>query len=445
MSWSPRDELPAIPAESTAEAGMRAVFLNRFYWPDVAATGQMLTDLAEDLAAAGWAVTVITSRGGYTARPGPLAREETRRGVRIVRIGPARRGTRHAAGRVRDQLGFLVGALWRSLRLPRPDVFVAMSDPPFLLAAALLAGKARDVQTVYWVQDLYPQLAARLGVLRERGAPYRLLSALARRLHAACDAVVALGPRMASALVAAGARPERTTHVHNWADAAGLAPIEPERNPFVHAHGLTGKFVVMYSGNAGRAHTFDALLGAMRLLREDPSVVFCFIGGGSRLPEIRAAVERAAIDNVRFITYLPREDLVYSLSAASVSLVTEDPAAAGLLFPSKTYGILASGRPMLFVGSPESDVAALVREVQCGIVVPPDEPAALARAIERLKADSVLAASMGARGRRAAEDLFDRNRSTRCWREQVVRILRSTRAGPAGHPNPNRPQPTQSP
>lgn len=445
MSWSP----PADPLDSAGpagreELGTKAVFLNRFYWPDVAATAQMLTDLAEDLAAAGWAVTVVTSRSGYAARPGALPREETRNGVRILRVGPARPGFRGTLGRAVDQLGFLSRALLRSLRLPRPDVFVAMSDPPFLLAAALLAGKVRGVPTVYWVQDLYPQLAARLGVLRERGVPYRLLNAVARRLHAACDGVVALGPRMSEALVTAGARPEHTTYVHNWADARLIGPVDPERNPFLRRHGLEEKFVVMYSGNAGRAHVFDAVLDAMRLLRDDPSVVFVFIGGGSRLPEIRAAAEREGIDNVRFIGYLPREELPCSLSAASVSLVTEDPAAAGLLVPSKTYGILASARPLLFVGSPESDVAALVREVRCGIVVPHDDPASLVRALERLRADPVLAASMGARGRRAAETLFERGRSTRLWRQRVMQILRSARAVPPGSPNPDRPQQSQS-
>ncbi|HEX8903408.1 MAG TPA: glycosyltransferase, partial [Longimicrobiaceae bacterium] len=125
------------------ERAPSVVFLNRFYWPDVAATGQMLADLAEDLAAAGWKVTVVTSRTGYHAEGGPLPREEVHNGVRIVRVRATRFGRGRIAGRVGDYASYLAGAFLRLLRIPRPDLVVAMTDPPFLLAPALVAGRLR--------------------------------------------------------------------------------------------------------------------------------------------------------------------------------------------------------------------------------------------------------------------------------------------------------------
>jgi colanic acid biosynthesis glycosyl transferase WcaI len=405
-------------------AGPRSiVFLNRFYWPDVAATGQMLADLAEDLAASGWGVTVVTSAALYEGKGDALPRAEQHRGVHIVRVAGTRFGRHRLLGRLADYASYMAGALRHLLRLPRPDVVVAMSDPPFIVAVALLAARLRGARAVYWVQDLFPQIAAKLGVMREASLSYRAARALARWIHARCDLVIGLGPQMARALVSAGAPPGRTTFVHNWADAEAVRPLPPERNEFLRQHGLAERFVVLYSGNAGRAHPFEAVMHAARALRDDPTVCFVFIGGGKKLPELRALAQADGLANVRFLDYLPRERLSESLSAASVSLVTEDPDVVGLLVPSKTYGILASGRPLLFVGSAESDVAAVVRDADCGVVIAPDDREGLVAAIRGLRADPVTRARLGANARRAAEERYARRHATAHWARVVGTLV----------------------
>jgi colanic acid biosynthesis glycosyl transferase WcaI len=399
------------------------VMLNRFYWPEVAASGQMLTDLAEDLAKEGWNVTAVTSRTRYARDSKPLPRREERNGVRVIRVGASPLGSDRLAGRLVDYLSFAIGSFWRLLRIPRPEVVVAMSDPPMLLAPVLLAGRIRGFRTVYWLQDLYPHLAGKLGILSEGSLAYRALIWFVERLHSSADAVITLGPQMSRLVISASAPPDRTAHVHNWADATAVWPVAQSDNPFIREHGLNGKFVVLYSGNAGRAHTFDAVLEAMRKLRDDPEVVFLFIGGGQKFWDIRATVKEERLANVRFLNYLPREQIRYSLSAATLSLVTENPDVVGMLVPSKTYGILASGRPILFVGSYESDVAALVREHDCGVVVSPDDPDALVTAIQELRANPEVASAMGANGRTAAETTYDRRHATLRWSNTVQALL----------------------
>ena len=398
------------------------VLLNRFYWPDAAATGQMLTDLAEDLAQAGWQVMVIAGRTRY-ALDRRVASEEERNGVRIVRTWSTGFGRRSLAGRLVDYIAYLSSAFVRLLRAPRHDVIVAMSDPPFLVGLALTVGWFRQTPVVYWVQDLFPQIAGRLGVLKADGFLYRMLAALGRRLNRSSDAVITLGPAMTRQAVWASAHPDRTVCVPNWADTAAIRSVPPEDNPFVREHGLTDRFVVLYSGNAGRAHRFEAVLEAARRLRSEEDILFLFIGGGAKLPELRAAVEEEELPNVRFMDYVAREELRNSLSAADVSLVTEDPAVVGHLVPSKTYGIMASGRPVLFVGSESSDVAAVVREHGCGLVVGPDDPDGLVAALRRLRADPALGERLGARGREAAVRLYDREVATLRWRLEVERLL----------------------
>jgi glycosyltransferase involved in cell wall biosynthesis len=197
-------------------------------------------------------------------------------------------------------------------------------------------------------------------------------------------------------------------HVHNWADADSVAPVTRDANPFVREHGLEERFVVLYSGTAGRAHTFDAVLEAARRLADDPEVLFLFVGGGAQIPALRAAGAP-----VRFLPYQPRGMLAASLSSGHVALVTEAPEAAGLVLPSKTYGAMASGRPILYVGPPDSDVAAMVRAHGCGIAVRHDDPEGIVEAVRTLKDDPALRERMGRAGRHAAEALYDRRHATR--------------------------------
>jgi glycosyltransferase involved in cell wall biosynthesis len=284
-----------------------------------------------------------------------------------------------------------------------------------LATLALVFARLRRGKSVYWVQDLFPDIAVRLGVIKNRGMVHRLCAALARTLHARCDLLVALGPAMARALIERGASAERIRVIHNWADAEAITPLARDENPFVYTHGLEHRFVVQYSGNAGRAHTFDAVCESMRMLRDESDIVFQFIGGGRQMPAVKAAVSQAGLTNVRFLDYLERDRLCFSLCAANVALVTEHERVTGLLVPSKTYGIMASGRPIIFVGSHTSDVAAIVREAGCGRIVAPNDALGLALAILFFRDHPAEAETLGARGRLAAETTYNRRESTGVW------------------------------
>jgi colanic acid biosynthesis glycosyl transferase WcaI len=399
------------------------VFINRFYWPDIAATSQMLTDLAEELAGQGWRVSVVTTASAYSDAAKRPAGRELHNGVVIHRVRTTRFGRQRLHSRAIDYITFLTGCFFRLLFMPRADIVVALTDPPFSVGVAVLVGKLRRIRVGYWVQDLYPQLAVKLGVLRAGSFLHSGTLWLSRKLLKAADVVVALGPAMRRTLIAAGAHPERTVYVHNWTDCKSVFPVEPENNPFIREHALEGKFVVLYSGNAGRAHTFDVLQSAIRRFRSDPTVVFLFIGGGKYTPLLKATAAAEGWPNIAFLEYVPREQLAFSLSSASVSVVTEKPDVAGLLVPSKTYGIMASGRPILFVGSADSDVADIIREAGCGFVIPSDDADGFETALRRLIGSPELARELGDRGRRAAEQNYDRRIASLAWADAVMNCL----------------------
>jgi colanic acid biosynthesis glycosyl transferase WcaI len=398
------------------------VFMNRYYGPEQPATGQLLTDLAEDLAGRGWEVTVLTGGGPPDGSP-RLPRRETRNGVRILHLRGRLLGRPYRVRRVLGFLAYLASATLALLRIRRPDAIVAMTDPPLLILPALLAARLRRARTVYWVQGIFPHQAARLGLLRPGSLAERTLHHLARHVHRRCDAMVAPGEGMSEVLLAAGAPRGRLACIHNWADTKGIRPLNPAVSVFRAEHGLQDKFVVLYSGSAARAHTFGAVLDAAWLLRDRQDIVFLFIGGGQELPHLEANVWRYGLENVRFMDHLPADRLADSLSAANVSLVTENPEFTGLRIPSKTYRILASGRPLLFVGSDDSEVARIITSLGCGIVVPYDDGEALAAAVLRLQNSPEETGAMGRQARLAAVSLFNRRTSGDRWHDLLERLM----------------------
>jgi colanic acid biosynthesis glycosyl transferase WcaI len=385
---------------------VKIVFLNRYFHPDHSATSQMLSDLAFHLARRGHAVHVITGGQRYDDPAAALPAVETVRGVAVHRVWTTRFGRHRLFGRAIDYLTFYLSAALRLARLARQgDSVVAMTDPPLISVPSALVARLRGARLVNWLQDLFPETAERLGIRFARGP----LGALARglrtlSLRAACANVV-LGERMRR--VVEGLAPGATEVIHNWADGAAIRPVQPESNPLREAWGLAGKFVVGYSGNFGRAHEFETMLGACALLRNETAIVFLLVGAGSQRAWLEREAKVRGLTNIEFRPYQPRTALAESLSLADVHLVSLHPALEGLIVPSKFYGIAAAGRPVLFVGDRDGEIARLIGACGCGITVSTGDAAALAGAIRTLRDDPARAATMGNAVRHLLETRFD--------------------------------------
>ena len=208
--------------------------------------------------------------------------------MRILRVPATAFGRRSKLARVADYGSFLAGATAR-LFGGRPDVVIALSTPPFVAALGVLAKRLAATRVVFWVMDVYPEVAVQLGALDGRGLVARLLSGLARLLLSRADAVVALDDAMRARLIAQGAAPERVTVIDNWVDGEDIRPLPLDGHPLRASLGLGDRFTVSYSGNMGLGHDFDTIVGAMGRLR-DEAVHWLFIGEGPQ----RDALERAA-------------------------------------------------------------------------------------------------------------------------------------------------------
>jgi colanic acid biosynthesis glycosyl transferase WcaI len=361
---------------------MRVFFVNRFYWPETPATGQLLTDVAEALASDGQHVTVITSRSGTSNSP----QEEIHRDVRIVRIRTPRCAPSSVIGKALAFAAFWSGGTWQLLRLARRgDIIVTLTDPPLFGVVSWLIGKFKRVTTIHWVQDIYPEVA--IAVTGHRWL--RGFCSLRNAAWRAADACVTVSAEMSKVILESGVDRSRIAVIPNWAPT-GLS-FTPANDPAVLAlrreWRLENKFAILYSGNLGRVHDLEPILIAAQTLRSEPKIVFVFIGGGAQRDTLAAEVRRSAISNVIFLPAQPREHLTTSLAVGDIHLVTLRPGCERFVFPSKLYGIAAVGRPVLFVGPPDCELASIVRSSKLGRIVNRDDPNALVDTIRELAAD----------------------------------------------------------
>lgn len=404
---------------------MRVLMLNQYFHPDVAATAQLATDLAVDLARRGHHVTAVASARRY-AGGATLPSAEIYENVRIVRVAGTAFGRRSRVLRAVDYVTFLAASLAPLLSEERPDVIIALSTPPFVAALGLLARQLRRVRLVFWVMDVYPDVAVRIGVLGDRSPATILMRALARAVLRRADDVIALDEAMRGLLTAAGADPGRTHVIDNWCDGDAILPRPIESNRLRAELGLGDCFTVSYSGNMGLGHDFETVLDAMALLRDD-DIHWLFIGDGPQKDFIRRQAEQRSLSRrTTFLEYRERDELPVSLTAAHASLVTMRADIAGLLVPSKAYGILAAGVPVLYVGPSVGRVAEIVRNYGVGVDVRNGDARALADGILRLKYDRGARDEMA----RRARSLFDARFSRSGALERHHSVLRGTSALP---------------
>ena len=384
---------------------MKLLLINQFFWPDVAPTGQLLTDLARHLAA-NHEVTVICSGGSYadaatTSNPPP---------VRIIRI-PGWRYRRGVMARFASYSTFLAGVLWQEFVMNRPDLVLTMTTPPLLGWAGTILKRLRGVRHYIWEMDVFPDVLVSLGALRERSYLTRILRYLENTCRRQSDGVIAIGPCMRNRLLQRGVPEELVSVAENWTDGDLITPEPPRRSGPLH---------VLYSGNLGVSHDIETIVGAIRHFRNDPRFLFLFAGGGEGKGRVGRICVAENMTNVRFLPYSSREAMSGHLAQADVGLVTEHPASLRTVVPSKTYGLMAAARPILFIGPRKATPALVIERYGCGWQVEPGDVDSLVQLLEWLATHRELLEIHGRRGR----ECFEKHHNLPAGVARIAAILR---------------------
>ena len=386
----------------------------------------MMTAVAEDASAAGHCVTVVTSQHGYnrseTYRPSELYR-----GVNILRVGGLSLDRHRTVGRVLNYLAFVLLSCLRVLRLPKPDCFVFTSVPPVSLWLGVLVRRLRRVPVVYVIEDLYPDILFASGLVGRESLSGRTLRWIYGRWMRQVTAMIVLGDYMKRRLSSAYPGLIATTihPIHNWQDGELLYPL-------VHRDRANSAVVFQYSGNLGTAHDFRTMMSAAQRLQHEADIQFEFIGRGKHLDFIQREIRDGKLSQCRVRDYVPQALLNESLNQADVCLVTLGRGYEGLIVPSKIYGIMAVGKPALYIGPPSGEIPELIRQHSIGWIVEPGDVETLVRVIVEAVRHPDVRHSYGANARRAFETFYERKIAT----AKYIRVFEDCVYGPAAAISP---------
>jgi glycosyltransferase involved in cell wall biosynthesis len=381
---------------------VRILFVNLYFPPDAAGSAYILGELAEDLAAS-HDVCVVVGRPSYNAQRTTYQPA----GVRVIRVPSAAFDRSRLTGRALNYATFTVLAAIRASFVRRPDLIVTMTDPPVIGVIGAICALRHRRPFVQISHDVYPDIAIALGKLRNPvlAALWRLSNRLVRRT---ASLIIVVGRDMQEKLAAQGVPADKLAFVPTWGlrqevDDEGVRETRDRL-------GWANRFVVMHAGNMGPAQHLETLLDAAERLREHEDTRVVFLGDGAAKTSLVRKAERRGLHNVEFLAYLPKTEAQALMAAADVHVVSLAPGLWGCAAPSKTYGIMAAGRPFVAAVDPGSEPARIIEEFGCGETVPAGDGGELAAALGRMRHESL--GELGERGRVGFGVRYERSAAT---------------------------------
>ncbi len=347
----------------------KVLLLNQTFYPDKAATAQVLTDLALVLVENGYQVDVLCDARSWDDRSILYPLYENYKGINIQRVPSSAFGKKSMLHRGFDYLSFYLSLLSRLFRMGRYDHIISLTSPPLISFFGALFKAYRSSNLILWTMDVNPDEAVELGWLKRDGMVHRIMERLSKYRYKKTDRIICLDHYMASRISSKGSYDGKVSILPPWSLDDDIDHIPHEKNIFRKMHKLDNKFIVMYSGNFSVCHPVETLLETACQMKDDRKIVFLFIGAGVKKKEIEDFKNKHALDNILLMPYQDRNDLKHSLSAANLHVVIMGERYVGIIHPCKIYGILSTGRPFVLIGPERSHVGDIIHESGCGFRV----------------------------------------------------------------------------
>jgi colanic acid biosynthesis glycosyl transferase WcaI len=401
---------------------MRIMIFGGHYEPDLGPSAPLFTMLCENLVRLGHQVTMITMVPHYPSGHvpsefrGKWLRKSVENGVEVIRVGLPSVDRAKLPQRLLQFICYQAGATLAGLG-KQYDVVLASSSSlnvwlPFVSMVAL-----RRKPAIYSIYDVYPNVGITLGIFRHKPV-IALVESMERFCLNHAAKVRIISDSFRPELHTLGVPDEKLVLVYDWVDTDLIHPL-PRNNDFTHEHELTGKFVILYAGNLGMSQGLEHVILAANKLREHRDIIFVFVGDGTNREQLIAQANKLQLPNVKFIPFQPRKRLAEVLASADVSLVSLKRGIGKESLPSKTYSILASGRPVVVCVDEDSETRKLIMRAEAGLCVPPENASELVKAIQVLKKDNKLRERMGLNGRNWAEN----HHSPQSGARQIEKIM----------------------
>ena len=384
----------------------RLLIITQFFPPDYAATGQLIQELANQLGDRNIRVNVFTGQPGYAFKRSSAPAIEIKDNVKIQRTRFKQFYSKRIRSKTFNGIIFTIrSALYLLKNARQHDAVILTTAPPFLPIIGYLINLIFKLNYICLVYDLYPDVVVELGVIDAQNPIAKLWNKINSAVWHRSKEIVVLSDTMKQRITARHpAIADKISVIHNWADPNWIKPIPKQENWFAKQHQIGAKFTVLYSGNLGHCHDLDTILGAAKLLKEQP-VQFVFIGAGAKYQHCQD-VAKSELSNCIFLPYQDRANLPYSLTACDLALVSIAPGLEGVVAPSKVYGIMAAGKAIAAVCEPHSYLRRLITDAHCGMAIDNHNSQGLAEFILTLAANPDLAENMGDAGRNYLKQHF---------------------------------------
>jgi colanic acid biosynthesis glycosyl transferase WcaI len=379
-------------------------------------------DLLPFLASRGLKAEVFLSASEYREGRGSLATLQ----CDSIRLSYAPRGWLRSRGNIKKFVEMVSYALWCSLKTmcsSGRSLNLFLTQPPLFSFWGYVLKRLRKQPYVCLVMDVYPDVALRDGLLRKNSVIALAALRLSRCALNNADRVVVIGRCMKEYLGKDIVQKNRVEIIPNWANENVIHPVAHEGNPMRRELGLQGKFVVLYSGNMGVSHLFDDLLEVARRLKAEDRINFVFIGKGARRSEIEKAKEVYDLKNVQVVPFQPIGRLHYSLSMGDVHFFSLRAGFEGLVVPSKAYGVMAAGRPIIYQGNETGEIARMITEERIGTVLPTGNPDLLKEAILRYYHQPALANGQGEKAYHLSRNRYSKEQGVKKYAEIIESVL----------------------
>lgn len=366
---------------------MHFLLLNQTFYPDEVATAQQLLDLARFLTKNGHRVSVIAEARGYENRKVRYPSFETFEGIEIHRVRSTGFGKKIIPLRLIDALTFDIFLFLKLFFFPKVDYVVSFTSPPLIGFLGVLYAKWKRTKSVQWLMDINPEIAVVVGYLKRNALVTKLLFGAFDFSIQQSEKIVVLDRWMKKKITPLLTPEQKAIVVHPWSvvKSQGKLNANFEDSLFRKENKLGDKFIVLFSGNHSIGHPLDTLFEAALRLKNDPSIVFAFVGSGVRAPEVGKFRDKHGLKNILQLPLQRREVLSDMLKSSNLHAIVMGENLSGLMHPSKIYSILATGRPYLFIGPKEGHVTDIIRQCPYGFFAEHGDVNQVISSIERVK------------------------------------------------------------
>ncbi|MFU7590461.1 glycosyltransferase family 4 protein [Priestia sp. RMT2NF4] len=411
----------------------KIAFVINYFYPDLASTGQLLTELCLDLQD-DFEIVVIAAQPGYAgeqAKTTKLFQRDYLENIKVIRIRLPKVDKTSKVSRMSYIFSYFVLAnlaLWKEKGI---DAIYTISQPPILGGLIGTIGKFfKKSKHIYNIQDFNPEQAAAVSYTNKQYI-FKFAKQLDMLNCRYSDCVIVVGNDMSETLKKRFENKKIPHHVviNNWTNEAEILPLSKEDNHiqnFLNKNNLSNKFIIMYSGNIGLYYDLENIIKITKYFEDYENLAFVFIGEGAVKQKMQLFVEENKISNVYFLPYQPKEFIKYSLNAGDVHLVVNQKGIKGVSVPSKIYGVMAAGKPILGVLEQGSEAQMLIEKSKCGVVVEPQDYEGITAQIEylyKLEKDKLL--NLGFNGRDYLDQHLKRDISINKYRETLNDVLQS--------------------